>query len=816
MRLDHHRAAAARRGAPAPAVRLCAPSGASEPFVHTRPDGHGAVEHGGARYAPRDLLDTTPARLHPLDLSCGGGFLSSPDPADHEPWDRPLFRRVVVRPMERLASRFALVSPRPLLIGLIAILAKEIATRQIETDLLNTPDDAVWKPSALGIVRQAQANLDRRIKLIVRKGYAAMLDDELRAVREDPIGAILHSNLLGEASTIFSRQVSNVTMELASSIEDQVIESLELISTGLPDEDDADTQPAHAQPAALAVAARGGAGAAAVDGAGAYGDGGGAQRPWYWLWPVRLTLQPRPTRPRVPVHRPAVDFGADGGDGDGDGPNAIERVAEASDRVSGPEVALRAARVGASSAAVEWAHRAEAGASDRTSVARAGAARADARPRVGQPELLLLPPPPTGRERVRGFVRRAWAGATAGAGRGLSDVRAAALSALGGLPSFGWGVGVSVGAAARAQPPPLLALPQEAVRSRLRNLLARVDALVKRVDRDGNDELTLDELLALIYDDAQQPAPWGVPGARGAAGETRRFAPAAVAWAEGLDAETIAAIRSMVLIKATSRARTVWDRLQAIALAPIVVALNQTGVTARASVVRFGEYVSDADLNGDGELTADEVCAARAPPRCCGAVRRGALSDHRPSRTVSDHLGHSRTMLGHSRTMLGPSRTISPAPTTHPPTHPPPPPRCAGAAGAPRRRRAAVRAAAHAAEHVGRLRRARRAVPLVAVRARRARRAGARRPQLDGRRALDGARDQHDRPRERALRRARRQRVGRWRHRARARGEARRACARARAARAGGRCGGQRRGRRGQRRDGARSGCAEPAARHGS
>ncbi|KAG8467096.1 hypothetical protein KFE25_000412 [Diacronema lutheri] len=610
MRLDHHRAAAARRGAPAPAVRLCAPSGASEPFVHTRPDGHGAVEHGGARYAPRDLLDTTPARLHPLDLSCGGGFLSSPDPADHEPWDRPLFRRVVVRPMERLASRFALVSPRPLLIGLIAILAKEIATRQIETDLLNTPDDAVWKPSALGIVRQAQANLDRRIKLIVRKGYAAMLDDELRAVREDPIGAILHSNLLGEASTIFSRQVSNVTMELASSIEDQVIESLELISTGLPDEDDADTQPAHAQPAALAVAARGGAGAAAVDGAGAYGDGGGAQRPWYWLWPVRLTLQPRPTRPRVPVHRPAVDFGADGGDGDGDGPNAIERVAEASDRVSGPEVALRAARVGASSAAVEWAHRAEAGASDRTSVARAGAARADARPRVGQPELLLLPPPPTGRERVRGFVRRAWAGATAGAGRGLSDVRAAALSALGGLPSFGWGVGVSVGAAARAQPPPLLALPQEAVRSRLRNLLARVDALVKRVDRDGNDELTLDELLALIYDDAQQPAPWGVPGARGAAGETRRFAPAAVAWAEGLDAETIAAIRSMVLIKATSRARTVWDRLQAIALAPIVVALNQTGVTARASVVRFGEYVSDADLNGDGELTADEVLQA--------------------------------------------------------------------------------------------------------------------------------------------------------------------------------------------------------------
>jgi hypothetical protein len=89
-----------------------------------------AGRHGGRRrprYVERDLLDPTPARLQPLDLSSGGGFLSSPDPADHHPWDRPLFRRVVVRPMERVASRFALASPRPLLIGLIAILAKVTA-----------------------------------------------------------------------------------------------------------------------------------------------------------------------------------------------------------------------------------------------------------------------------------------------------------------------------------------------------------------------------------------------------------------------------------------------------------------------------------------------------------------------------------------------------------------------------------------------------------------------------------------------------------------------------------------------------------------
>lgn len=639
------------------AVHLSEPEGAAPGPIPSEVE----QPQGKPRYVERDLLDPTPARLRPLDFSSGSGYLSSPDPADHEPWDRPLFRRVIVRPAERLASRFALISPRPLLIGLIAILAKEIATRQIETDLLNTPDDAVWKPGAMGIVRQAQANLDRRIKMIVRKGYRAMLDDELRAVREDPIGAILYNNLLGEAGAIFSRQVSNVTMELASSIEDQVIESLELIGTGLPDDEALGGAEGLRDGAALTI------GAAGADGApgGAPGRGGAdGEAPWHRRWRLRLTVQPRPVQLRVPP-RPVVGFGEAAA-----GSTAlteIERVVADSGAVSGPAIALRAARVGASSAAREWeAWSAEVGARNDTAHAAAGGAWAPAaREQHGAPQpqprgeaaaaAAARPgatdaadaPLPTGRERVRTLWRRARSGVSTGLAAALADVKLAATSAAAALPRTGLGglassiggalasvrdgVGSSLGSlggvqlnVVQAQPPPILSAPQEAVRSRLRKLLARVDALVQRLDLDGNEQLTLDELLALLAGSGQpdplpllggaEPAAPFAPAA-GAAAEGARLSPAAVAWAEGLDAATLAAIRSTVLIKSTSRARNMWERLQAIAMAPVVVALNSTGAAARGSVLRFGEWVSDADLNNDGQITADEVRARGAQAR---------------------------------------------------------------------------------------------------------------------------------------------------------------------------------------------------------
>jgi hypothetical protein len=575
----------------------------------------------GPRYVERDLLDPTPARLQPLDLSCGAGFLSSPDPMDHQPWDRPLFRRVVVRPLERVASRFALASPRPLLIGLIAILAKEIATRQIELDLLNTPDDAVWKPGATGVLRQAQANLDRRIRTIVSRGYVALLDDEIRLVREDPFGAFfLYNNLLSKASAIFSAQVSNVTMELASSFEDQVIESLEII-TALSEVDSADAPAANADGVTAelavalgAVAATGGEPKALVATKAAIARPRG--------WRPRLSLRGA-TQPRlVPTSRADDGAAVDALDAE------LEELAMATD-ADGVAIALRAVRVGTDSAA-QGRRRAGAGGASGAHASERAPRAADADAVVGgggaswaggvAPRETLTPPP-TGRQRVRQFVGRVWSNAATGVVNSKSDARAALASVVAAVRALPPSVKASA-----PQPPALLFSQREAVRSRLRKLLGKVDALVRLVDRDGNEELSLDEVLALVYDDQDAPpTPGGARAGEDAlrAGELAPgISPAAVAWAEGLHPLVLSRIRATVLIKSTARARNAWDRLQAILLAPVVIGLNSTGVAARATVRRFRDYVADTDLNGDGDLTADEVRAAR---RGAGDARARAL-----------------------------------------------------------------------------------------------------------------------------------------------------------------------------------------------
>lgn len=469
-------------------------------------------------YVPRDLLDPTPARVQPGDLTAGAGSLSSPDPADHHPWDRPLFRKIVVRPMERVASNLAHVAPRPLLIGLIAILGKEMATRQIEKDIIAAPDDLFWKPGAEGVIRQAQSNLDMRIKTILRKGYRQLLDDEIRMVTEDPIGSILYNNLISRATAIVGTQVSNVTMAIAANVEDHVIDQLALMSS-LPELEGTITQK-EAEEAALRIAIE---------------------------------------QSRVSRRRKAP------------GRSRLRRTwLSLRSRLSSADRSEARAEREALAAATERIRALEAGISFVPTPMDAGRML----PAAGQ----------TASKRQR-FWERLGLGRDRLQGRSGTQLR---------FPRIDSGKLAARATADRER----LAAGQDRLRARLREVLARVDNLVRELDRDGNEELTLDELLAMVYDD-------------GNGDEALRSGrqPASVGWAEDLDGARLEWIRSIVVIKSTARARSMFDRMQAIAFAPVVVGLNNTGVAARDLVQKFSSFVKDADLNDDGNITLDEVSA---------------------------------------------------------------------------------------------------------------------------------------------------------------------------------------------------------------
>lgn len=668
----------------------------------------GVGEPRPPRYRERELTDPTPARIYPLDMSGGSGLISSPDPADHQPWNRPLFRKVVVRPMERVASRFAQKSPRPLLVGLIAILAKEVATRQIESDLSTAPDEAIWKPGATSVIRQAQQNLDTRIQKILRQGYASMVDEEIRTLTEDPFGSIFsRNNLVLRAGKVLTAQMSDATLDLASSFEDGVIEQLEMMAS-VPElqaeAEGVELQTPPATPPPPRARAR---------------IGG-------WAWPPPWA-RARPARPR------------------------IEQAAEGAAPLlrtprSGEDLAISAASVGALLAKRQVA---------------SGVPRANAparRPRAARrPDGFIaaraVDASGDSYEEAAGPAerrpRRWWRRVRSTVGDALSSAVERDFSAR------------SRGADLLRTEGQTLTRQREELRVRLKGVLARVDSLVARADRDGNDELTLDELLLLMSDGgaalpgaerrparAAQPrddaaaAPADGEQAAGAAAGTGaatsgaqrrgapppadaaadaaggggggRPAPAATStvgeWAAGLDERALAMLSRVVLIKSTTRARSMWDRMQGIALAPVVVGLNRTSIAARSQVRRYEEFVALVDANDDGEVSADEV-----RPR----TRRAAARARRAS---------------------GPRPTLGPRATARPRRPRAAPAAGAGGAGAGRLRRAAVRAAARGARRRRRLPHAQRRRALVGRPPRRPRHAGHRGPQHDRRRARDRSR----------------------------------------------------------------------------